>query len=134
MAILGPCLSVDRARADSTVVFNEIMYHPATNEAAMEWIELHNQMGVDMDISGWSIADGVFFVFPEGTIVPGGEFVVVAASPEELAAAGAFSGALGPYEGRFDNGGEAVELRNNSQRLMDRVRYRDRVARGRLQR
>ena len=44
--------------ADSTVVFNEVMYHPATNEAALEWVELHNQMSVDMDISRWSLGAG----------------------------------------------------------------------------
>src|SRR5688500_5181072 len=26
------------ARADSIVVFNEIMYHPAVNEPALEWV------------------------------------------------------------------------------------------------
>src|SRR5437868_3807602 len=36
-------------RADPAVVFNEIMYHPATNEANLEWVELYNQMAVDMD-------------------------------------------------------------------------------------
>ena len=48
----GSALVLSRALADSTVVFNEIMYHPATNEPALEWIELHNQMAVSMDISG----------------------------------------------------------------------------------
>ena len=45
------------AFADSVVVFNEVMYHPATNEAAMEWVELHNQTAVlilDFEIAeGW---------------------------------------------------------------------------------
>ena len=37
---------------DSTVVLNELMYHPHTDDAGGEWIELHNQMGVNMDRSG----------------------------------------------------------------------------------
>ena len=41
------------AFADSVVVFNEIHYHPATNETALEWLELHNQMSIDVDLSGW---------------------------------------------------------------------------------
>ena len=56
---LGPTLLLALARADSTLVFNEIMYHPATSETGLEWIELHNQMAVNMDISGWSLAGGV---------------------------------------------------------------------------
>ena len=27
------------------------MYHPQTNETELGWVELHNQMSVDMDIS-----------------------------------------------------------------------------------
>jgi hypothetical protein len=38
-----------KARADSTVVFNEIHYHPQDQEPALEWVELHNQMAVNMD-------------------------------------------------------------------------------------
>ena len=114
---------LSRARADSTLVFNEIMYHPASSETALEWIELHNQMGVNIDISGWSLAGGVQFQFTEGTVVPGRGYIVVAISPAALAAAGGYSNALGPFLGRLSNSGERLELRNNSQRLMDWVDY-----------
>ena len=56
---------------DSTVVFNEIHYHPADDDSSLEWIELHNQMAVDMDLSGWSV-EGVDFEFPAGTVIGGG--------------------------------------------------------------
>ena len=68
-------------RADTSVVFNEIMYHPATNEAALEWVELRNQMAVDVDLSGWSLRGVVDYTFASNTIVRGGGFVVVALSP-----------------------------------------------------
>src|ERR1035437_6930972 len=62
------------ARADSVVVFNEIMYHPGTNAAGGEWLELHNQMAVDVDLSGWSIANGAAYTFSAGGgIPPGGD-------------------------------------------------------------
>jgi hypothetical protein len=112
------------ARADSTVVFNEIMYHPnATNEAQLEWLELHNQMAVDMDLSGWSLAGGVQFTFPEGTVLGGGQYLVVASSPATLIAATGAPNVLGPFTGRLSNNGDELELRNNSQRLMDAVNY-----------
>ena len=69
------------ARSDSVVVFNEIQYHPLVREAELEWVELHNQNAVDIDLSGWSICDGVYFVVPDGTVIPGGGYVVVAANP-----------------------------------------------------
>jgi len=112
------------ARADSTVVFNEIMYHPdATNEAQFEWIELHNQMAVDMDLSGWSLAGGVQFTFTEGTVLGGGQYLVVASSPATLMTATGATNALGPFTGRLSNGGDRLELRNNNGRLMDALDY-----------
>src|SRR5712672_1511561 len=89
-------MTVCSTRADSTVVFNEIMYHPATNEAQMEWVELHNQMAVDMDISGWSVANAVNYKFAEGTIVPGGGYLVIASSPGDLQSATGATNVLGP--------------------------------------
>jgi hypothetical protein len=68
------------------VVFNEIMYHPLTNESVLEWVELYNQMAVDVDMSGWSLAGSVSFTFPEETVIPAGGYLVVAASPADLMA------------------------------------------------
>jgi hypothetical protein len=89
------------ARADSVVVFNEVMYHPAANEAAFEWVELHNQMAVDVDLGGWSVRGGIDYFFPEGTVISGGGYLVVDKNieatpvrrigrPEDIAAACAF--------------------------------------------
>ncbi|HKS37845.1 MAG TPA: lamin tail domain-containing protein, partial [Verrucomicrobiae bacterium] len=110
------------ALADSTVVFNEIMYHPATSESSLEWVELHNQMAVNMDLSGWSIEGGIDFAFPEGTVLTGGGYLVVAISPAALAAAG-YTNAFGPFAGRLSNSGEILEVRNNNHRLMDSIDY-----------
>src|SRR5512135_2319534 len=73
-------------RADTVLVFNEIMYHPLTNEPALEWVELHNQMAVDVDISGWSLAGAIQYTFPSNTVAPGRGFLVVAISPAALSA------------------------------------------------
>ena len=59
LSAIALCLAVvspaDAAPTDSIVVFNEIMYHPAaadsSAELAAEWIELRNQMAVDIDLS-----------------------------------------------------------------------------------
>ncbi|MBI4586662.1 MAG: lamin tail domain-containing protein [Planctomycetes bacterium] len=113
------------AFADSTVVFNEILYHAPAGAGEVEWVELFNQMGVDMDVSNWRLAGGIDFHLPEGTIVPGGGFLVIARSPAALETATGYAGALGPYTGRLDNRGDLLELRNNNDRLMDKVDYKD---------
>lgn len=113
-----------RAHAAGAVVFNEIHFHPATNESALEWLELHNQMGVDVDISEWRLAGGVEYTFPDGTIIAGRGYLVVALNPGAFAAQHPSApAALGPFAGRLSNNGEKLELRNNSSRLMDEVTY-----------
>ena len=124
-AALACCFfSAIPCEADSVVVFNEIQYHPATREAELEWVELHNQMAVDVDISNWYLSDAVFYQFPGGTIVPGGGYVVVAINPAAVEAELGVVGVYGPVVGRLDNSGENLELRDHNARLMDSVSYR----------
>ena len=111
------------ARADSVVVFNEIMFHPATNEAALEWVELHNQMAVDVDLGGWSVRGGIDYFFPEGTVISGGGYVVVALSPASLTNGTTLTNVFGPFTGRLSNNGEKIELRNNNDRAVDSMTY-----------
>ncbi|MCH8921798.1 MAG: lamin tail domain-containing protein [Planctomycetes bacterium] len=111
---------------DSTVVFNEIMYNPLDDpNNGLEWIELHNQLAVDMDISEWHLEGGVDYTFADGTIVPGKGYLVVAADPEALAARTGFAEAIGPFIGRLSNGGEELRLFNNDGRRMNVVDYGD---------
>ena len=76
-----------RLALDSTVVFNEIMYNPAGADETLEWVELHNQMGVNMDLSGWRLDGGVGFPFPNGTTLARGGYLVIASNPAALQAA-----------------------------------------------
>ncbi len=115
-----------RCVLDSTVVFNELMYHATDSvDEQLEWVELHNQMAVDMDLSNWSLEGGIDFTFVEGTFLGGGDYLVIARNPAALAASGQFAGALGPFTGRLANSGEAIELRDRNDRLMDEIDYQD---------
>ena len=110
---------------DGTVVFNEIMYNPPGDDESSEWVELHNQQGVDMDISNWALEGGVDFTFPEGTIVSGGGYLVVVGNSEGVPPPGATE-AMGPFTGRLNNNGEELRLVNNSGRVVNSVDYGDR--------
>lgn len=117
------CLYASSAAADSVVVFNEIMYHPLTNELAFEWVELQNQMSVEVDISGWSLDDGIDFRFVEGTVIRGGGYLVVALSPPALMAASGLTNVVGPFLNRLSNAGERLRLRDNNGRIIDEITY-----------
>ncbi len=119
-------LGVGRLTADTpdaVVTFNEVHYNPPLSQDG-EWVELHNQMAVNIDLSGWSLADGINFTFAKGTIIPGGGFLVVAKLPGHASLAGV-PNVVGPFTGNLSNGGETVDLINPAGRLMDRLSYGD---------
>jgi len=111
--------------ADSVVVFNEIMYRPADNGASQEWIELYNQMSVDVDLTGWSLRDGINYDFPAGTIIPAGAYLVIGSSPVEFLDATGQAHVLGSFVGRLSDGGEKICLYDHNQRMMDNLAYDD---------
>src|SRR3954453_19268208 len=92
-------LTSTRVRGDTTMVFNEIMYHPAANEPAMEWIEFYNQLVCDLDVSGWRVTGGIDYTFPNNSIIRGRGFLVLAINPAALAAQTGLVNVYGPFAG-----------------------------------
>ncbi len=103
--------------ADSVVVINELQYHPTDPTEAGEWVELYNENGVNVDISGWRLSGGLDYTFPVGTTILGKGYVVVAKTPSMVA------GSLGPFVGALNNAGDTVRLRNNNDRVMDELNF-----------
>ncbi|MGY8690172.1 MAG: lamin tail domain-containing protein, partial [Verrucomicrobiales bacterium] len=114
---------------DSVIVFNEIHVQPSSEGS--EWIELHNQMAVDVDISGWRLRGGVHYDFPASTVIGGGDYLVIAADPSNPPD---IDHVLGPFSGRLDNAGDTLRLEDRStlgtvpgglarHRLMDEITY-----------
>ena len=109
LPIFAAC-AAPQLRADAVVTFNEVMYHPSTNEAAMEWVELRNLLAMDVDISEWSISGAINYTFPQNTVIRGRGYLVVAISPATLMANTGLSGGVGPFTGRLGNNGEILTL------------------------
>ena len=104
-------------QSDCVVVFNEVHYNPIGASENDEWLELFNQMGIQVDLSGWRLSGGIDYTFPAGTMIQPGAYLVVAKTPGGLEE--------GPFTGSLDNGGETINLRNQSDRLMDSLSYGD---------
>ena len=111
------------AGAGGTVVFNEVMYRPA-GDAVVTWVELHNPFSIDMDISGWRLDGAIYFPFPDGTMIPPGEYLVISSDPTNPDLGDA-TVALGPWSGTIPPTGGTLELYSNSDRLMDTMKYTD---------
>ncbi|RZO17883.1 MAG: hypothetical protein EVB09_03215, partial [Verrucomicrobiaceae bacterium] len=115
--------SVVSGTADSILVFNEVHYNPANDLSESEWIEFHNLNGVNVDVSGWKLRGGVDFDFPEGTVVEGHGFLLIAADPDNRNLSG--KSALGPFQGSLNNGGELLRIEDRDGRIMDTLAYND---------
>ena len=104
------------------VVINEIHCAPDVKTEPVEFVELHNSGSAPVDVSGWALTAGVRFTLPAGTSIPAEGYLVVAQDLVALKAKFAVD-ALGPWEGRLENEGEEVVLRNAAGEVMDRVEY-----------
>ncbi len=104
------------------VKFNELNYDPARNAQLSEFIELYNPTGAAVDLSNWRLAKGVDFVFPTGTTIAAGGYVVIAENPSTI---GALYGvtALGPWTGGLSSDGDTIELRNTAGVAVDKLTY-----------
>jgi hypothetical protein len=95
------------------VVINEVMYDPITQDGRDEYIELYNWTREDVDLSGWSISDGVSYAFPPGTVLKASNYLVVTKDTARLRAthSGVSSNQVyGNFSGTLGNGGERIAL------------------------
>ena len=84
------------------IAITEIMYKPAprTDSNNLEFVEIYNSNPYFHDISGYRlVANSLSYTFPSGTILPGGAFLVIAASPQSIQNVYGINNVVGPYTG-----------------------------------
>jgi hypothetical protein len=111
--------------AADTLIISEIMFHPASDNDAQEYIELHNVGAGPLPLLGWKLTSGVGFEFPAVIIPPGG-YLIVAADPLVFEAThGAGSIVTGPWRGRLSNSGERIRIEDALGKEADDITYSD---------
>jgi hypothetical protein len=76
--------SCDVAADAQGLVINEILADPEGTDPGLQWIEIHNETGLDLQVSGWRIEAGTTGVYDtwsvlvSGSYFIDGEYVVVA--------------------------------------------------------
>jgi hypothetical protein len=118
---------------EGRVVLNELAYHRAARsvdgapveERPDEWLELHNRSDEDVDLSGWQLVDAVEYVFPEGTTLAAGGFLVVAGDASALRAEVPGVTVVGDFVGTLADSTDRVVLRDARGNPVDAVRYFD---------
>ena len=118
------------------IVINEIMYHPYhlynwpedvnPEDIREEYIELFNKGVSLVNLSGWRFSNGVDFAFGNDVTIGSGQYLVVAADVATFTAKYPLvTNVIGGWEGRLSNSGEAIELIDDMDVAIDRVRYAD---------
>ncbi|WP_421383384.1 phospholipase D-like domain-containing protein [Bacillus salacetis] len=107
------------AATAGTVVLSEIAWMGTTYSYSDEWIELYNNSGQSIDLSGWSLnaQDGSPAIELQGQIPANGFFLLEKTDDDSVAGLAAdfiYSGSLG-------NSGEVLELRDASGMIVDTV-------------
>ncbi len=108
------------------IIINEIMYNPSDelgNDSIFEYIELYNADTLDFDLSGWSFTEGIGFVFPQGTSLEAGGYLVIARDPDSIMSFYAISNVVGPFSDSLTNVGEELELSNDMDDVIDFMKY-----------
>ena len=109
--------------AFSAVVINEIHYNGEPNTSVEEFVGLHNTASDPVDISGWSLHDGIDFTFGPGSVIPANGYVVVAERPLSLLSQFQVP-AFGLYQGKLSFRMASVALLDATGGLVDEVTYK----------
>jgi hypothetical protein len=115
-------LAVFANSACAQVVINEIYYDPPNNTTPTEFLELFNAGASAVDLSGWKMDAGVSFVFPSGSTIAAGGYLVLAQDAAAFQTAFGFA-PFGVFTGKLSNSGEQVRLRNAANATVDEVTY-----------
>ncbi|MCZ6794912.1 MAG: lamin tail domain-containing protein [Planctomycetota bacterium] len=112
------------------LVINEIMYHSEElDDRPFEWIELYNERKDPLDLTDYSICNGVAgFTFPRGTFLDGFSYLVVVQNRASFATKydTANIDVIGGWPGGLNNGGERLEICNPAGIVVLSIRYNDR--------
>lgn len=126
--ITNPHEPVGPSSRKTGIVISEIMWKPAprTDGNNLEFVEIYNSNPFFQDISGYQItcAD-MHYTFPANTLIPGGAYWVLAASPPGIQNVyGLTTNVFGPYTGSLKHS-ETLQLLDEQSNVLLTVPYSD---------
>lgn len=109
----------------SQLIISEIMYNPPESGTdSLEYIELYNTSGAEIDLAGYVIADNNLDTISSGTI-GANDYVVVAMNKNAFMSVFSVddSKVIGATNIALKNGGETVYIMNPQLNVLDSVKY-----------
>ncbi len=115
--------------SSAVIVINEINYKDSPNFEVKDWIELYNNSGDVVNLSGWVFKDSDDlheFIIPNGITMQPDSYLVLAQSLVDFQSLfPAVSPVLGDFEFGLSGGGELIRLFDENEVLIDFVEYDD---------
>ena len=110
------------------VMISEIMYSPDGTDAGHEWIEIVNDTGEPVNLLSWKFTDNsgdhILTLFAGDTIVPPGDFVIIADNPALFMGDWpGFAGTIFDSVVSLSNAGETLMLKNGAGDIVDDITY-----------
>lgn len=107
------------------LVITEISYNPPeAGSDSLEYVELFNNSGSTIDLTGYTFSDGFDFTFVDGSIA-NEEYVVIANNKEALSTVFSDAVIFEWTSGALNNSGETITLMDNLGNVIDQVIYDD---------
>jgi len=108
------------------IVINEIHYNPSSYQGIdddFEFIELYNSGDSSVDLSGFTLSQGIEFTFPQGSVINENEYIVIAKNANTYIE---LDCQIYQWtDGNLSNGGENILLRDDNENQIDFVSYDD---------
>ena len=111
------------------IIVNEIHYNPPDlgieDGLFREFIELYNSSEDSIDLNGYFFDNGISYTFPDNAQILPGDYIVLAKDVGHHIWRNSPFPIWGPYDGRLDNGGERLTLRNAQGQIIETLTYND---------
>ena len=111
--------------SQAAVVVSEIMYHPSSENSAEEYVELYNNGGAPVTLTGWQFTSGVTFTFPAASIPAGGYLVVAANAAAFTLKYPTVTNYVAGWIGQLSNSSNTITLKDALAVTMDTMDYTD---------
>ncbi len=105
------------AFSEAAIVVSEVAWMGSTASANHEWIELQNTSSGDVDVTGWTVSDGMNLTIPLTGTIPGNAYAVLERTGDVSAPGTAFL----IYTGALVNTGATLRITRSDGGLEDQV-------------
>jgi hypothetical protein len=115
--------------ADNALQISEFMYNPDELADCGDWLELHNTLDIDLDLSGVYIKDANYFnkfELPLNTTLAPGEYLVIASDTGLFAQQyPEVENVIGPLNFALSNGGDQIVVYDFHNATLIDINYQD---------